>query len=336
MSFPLEFHLHTKNTMYNLHSFGHMISDDVRVHAYARALEQSVKPGMTVVDLGAGTGIFSMLACRYGAEKVHAIELSDCVSVGRELTAANGFADRIVWHHRDSHEVTLPEPADLLVADIRGLLPFVGNSIATLTDARDRLLAPGGILIPQRDTCWAALAESPELEMDSTRPWRGNHFDFDWQPARKRLANRLHGTTVKPENLISDSGQWCSLDYRSIRDPSVGGEIILTAKRDAIAHGLYVWFDAELTDSVRFSAGPEGPSPSVYGAAFLPFSEPVKISAGTLAHIIISAKLVNENYVFIWRTRINEHSFHQSTFNSLPLDNEILRRAAKRNDEDPS
>lgn len=322
--------------MYNLHSFGHMISDDVRVHAYAKALEQSVKSGMTVVDLGAGTGIFSMLACRYGAKKVHAIELSDCVAVGRELSVANVFSDRIVWHHGNSFEVTLPEPADLLVADIRGLLPFVRNSIATLIDARDRLLRPGGIFIPQRDTCWAALAESPELEMEATRPWRGNHFDFDWQPACKRLANRLHSTTVKPENLISDSAQWCTLDYRTIHDPSVEGEIILTVKRDAIAHGLYVWFDAELTDSVRFSAGPEGPSPSVYGAAFLPFSEPVKTSAGTRARISIAAKSVSGNYLFIWRTQIGEHYFHQSTFNSLPLDNKILRRAAKRYAGDPS
>jgi type I protein arginine methyltransferase len=320
--------------MYDLHSFGNMIGDDVRINSYAKALEQSVKPGMTVVDLGAGTGIFSMLACRYGAAKVHAIELSDCVSVGRELTAANGFSDHILWHHSKSFDVTLPEQADLLVADIRGRLPFFANNIETLADARDRFLAPGGILIPQRDTCWAALVESPELEMAATRPWKVNHFGFDWEPARNRLANGLHGTPLKPETLISDSAQWCSLDYRTIIDPSSEGEVTLTANRDAVAHGFFVWFDAELTDSVRFSAGPEGPSPIVYGAVFLPFIEPVNIRAGTQARISIAAKFVGGNYVFMWRTRINDHCFNQSTFHSLPLDHDILRRAAKRAAED--
>jgi type I protein arginine methyltransferase len=305
--------------MYDLYSFGHMVSDDVRIHAYAKALEQSVKPGMTVVDLGAGTGIFSMLACRYGAKKVHAIE----------LTAANGFADRIEWHHHKSFDVTLPEPADLLVADIRGRLPFLRNNISTLADARDRFLAPAGVLIPQRDTCWAALAESPELEIEATRPWENNHFDFDWQPARKRLANCWYGTSLRPEALISDSSKWCTLDYRTISDPSAEGEVTLTANRDAVAHGFFVWFDAELTDDVRYSAGPEGPSPCVYGAAFFPFTDPVKISAGTSARISIAARFLGDDYVWMWSTRINDHHFRQSTFNSIPLDNEILRRAAK-------
>jgi type I protein arginine methyltransferase len=322
--------------MYNLHSFGHMIGDDVRIHAYAKALEHSVKPGMTVVDLGAGTGILSMLACRYGAAKVHAIELSDCASVGRELSAANGFADRIEWHHKNSFDVTLPERADLLVADLRGKLPFLRNNIATLADARDRFLAPAGVLIPQRDSCWVALAESPELETESVRPWKDNHFDFDWQPAIKRLSNRWHGTSLKPETLISDSAQWCSLDYRTISDPNAGSEVILTANRDATAHGFYVWFDAELTESVRYSGGPEGPSPFVYGAAFFPFSEAVKMSAGTTARIHISARFMDGDYIWAWRTQINEHRFRQSTFNSIPLDNEILRQAAKRIADNPS
>lgn len=317
--------------MYDLHSFGRMIGDDVRIHAYAKALEHSVKPGMTVVDLGAGTGIFSMLACRYGAAKVHAIELSDCASVGRELSAANGFADRIEWHHKKSFDVTITERADLLVADIRGRLPFFGNNIETLADARDRFLAPAGTLIPRRDSCWVALAESPDLATELTRPWKDNHFDFKWQPAIKRLTNRWHGTSLKPETLISDSAQWCSLDYRTISDPNAGGEVTVTANRDATAHGFYLWFDAELTEDVSYSGGPEGPSPSVYGAAFFPFSEPVKVSAGTSASIHISARLMDGDYVWGWNTRIADHHFRQSTFNSLPLDNEILRRAAKDN-----
>ena len=322
--------------MYDLYDFGHMIGDDVRVHAYAQALEQSIKPGMTVVDLGAGTGIFSMLACRFGAKKVHAIELADCASIGRELTAVNGFADRIEWHHSKSFDVSIPEPADLLVSDIRGRLPFLENNIATLADARDRLLSPEGILIPQRDTCWIALAESAELEGEATRPWKENHFDFDWEPARKRLANRWYGTPLKPETLVSDSAQWCTLDYRTISDPSAEGEVTVTANRDAIAHGFFVWFDAELTDGVRYSAGPEGPSPSVYGAAFFPLPEPVKVSAGTPARISIAARFVGDNYVWTWNTRIDEHRFRQSSFHSRPLDNEILRRAAKRIDANES
>lgn len=316
--------------MYDLHRFGQMIADDVRIRAYARALEETVKPGMTVVDLGAGPGVLSMLACRFGAARVHAIDLSDCTSVGRELSAANGFGDRIEWHHADSMKVSLDQPADLLVADIRGSLPFLRNNLLTLADARDRLLADGGILIPLEDRCYAALAEAPECYAEATRPWKDNHFDFNWGPAEARLANLWRRYDVDPELLISAPAHWCKLDYRTLSEPDVDGRLKLTVERDAVAHGFFLWFDAALTETVRFSGGPAGPRPVVYGAGFFPFPEPVKVAAGDPAIVDLSARLVGDDYVWVWRSALGGRRFRQSTFQGMPLDNEILRRAAHK------
>ena len=43
------------------------LSDRNRLDVYARAIAELVKPGAVVVDLGAGTGIMGLLACRAGA-----------------------------------------------------------------------------------------------------------------------------------------------------------------------------------------------------------------------------------------------------------------------------
>ena len=53
--------------MYQLDQFALMFTDRIRMDAYAAAIQKSVKPGDTVVDLGSGLGIFALLACKAGA-----------------------------------------------------------------------------------------------------------------------------------------------------------------------------------------------------------------------------------------------------------------------------
>jgi predicted RNA methylase len=48
---------------YRIAGYGDMIRDTTRMDAYIRALQQAVRPGCTVLDIGSGTGIFSLLAC---------------------------------------------------------------------------------------------------------------------------------------------------------------------------------------------------------------------------------------------------------------------------------
>ena len=43
---------------------GSMLADRVRTDSYAAALERTVRPGCVVLDVGTGTGMLAMLACR--------------------------------------------------------------------------------------------------------------------------------------------------------------------------------------------------------------------------------------------------------------------------------
>lgn len=72
---------------YSIAAFGAMIADDVRMSAYALALERTIRPGCTVLDIGTGTGVMALLACRFGAGKVVAIEPDDVIEVARQRRA---------------------------------------------------------------------------------------------------------------------------------------------------------------------------------------------------------------------------------------------------------
>src|SRR5262245_60075461 len=51
-----------------------MVQDRGRHARYAEAFRKSFTPGCTVLDIGAGTGLFAMLAAREGAGRVVACE----------------------------------------------------------------------------------------------------------------------------------------------------------------------------------------------------------------------------------------------------------------------
>lgn len=57
-----------------------------------RALEQAVKPGETVLDLGCGSGILSIAALKLGAVSAQAVDIDDkCLDVAYENAALNGI-----------------------------------------------------------------------------------------------------------------------------------------------------------------------------------------------------------------------------------------------------
>src|SRR5262245_32729841 len=180
--------------MYSVSSYGFMIADSARMDAYAEALRRAVKPDSVVLDIGAGTGIFSLLACRFGARKVYAIEPDDTIRVACEIAAANGYSDRIEFIQKLSTEVTLPELADVLISDMRGLLPFLGRHISNVADARERLLKPGGTLIGRRDDIWAAIVEAEETYNEYLGPWE--KYDLDMTAARRIVTNTI-GWTIR-------------------------------------------------------------------------------------------------------------------------------------------
>ena len=155
--------------MYSVLSYGRMAVDAVRMDAYSRAIERTVRPGSIVVDLGCGTGIMSLLALRAGARRVHAVEMDPAVWLARDLARANGFGDKLVVHHGSSFDLTLDEPADVVLGDLRGSFPLFGKNLATMEDAKRRLLAPSGVLIGARDRLFVALAETEALRQDLSR-----------------------------------------------------------------------------------------------------------------------------------------------------------------------
>lgn len=310
-----------------------MIADKGRMDAYVKALRQSVKPDSTVLDIGTGTGIFALLACQFGAKKVYAIEPSDAIQVAREIAAANGYADRIEFIQKLSTEVNLPQLADVIISDIRGILPLFQQHIPAIVDARKRLLSPDGILIPQCDTLWAAVVEVPHLYSRIVSAWDDNAYGLDMKAARQIVTNIWSKGRVAPAQLLTTPQSWATLDYSTIESSDVSAQINWDVARSGRAHGLSVWFDATLAEGIGFSNAPGMPE-LIYGIAFFPWTKPVFLELGERVSVSLQANLVGDNYIWRWHTCVLNNSgniktkFQQSTFFAMPLPPAELRKGS--------
>lgn len=320
--------------MYSVHSYGQMLADASRMEAYSAALQRAVKPGLVVLDLGCGPGVFALLACKLGARRVYAVEPDNVIQIAREAAMANHFGDRIEFFQNVSTEITLPERADVIISDLRGVLPWYQQHIPSIVDARNRFLEPGGILIPHRDVLWAAVIDAPDRYQEIVAPWQSNGLDLS--AAKRVVTNTWRKTRIKTDELLVQPSRWATLDYYEIQSANIRAEIVWQIARSGTAHGLAVWFDSELIDEIGFSNHPDGPE-LIYGNGLFPFSQPIEVVEGDRVEVTLRADFIRDDYVWRWDTKFfsagesvePKMSFKQSTFLGAPLSPEQMRKQAE-------
>jgi type I protein arginine methyltransferase len=317
--------------MYSLEQYGAMIADRVRTDAYAEAIARAVKPGDVVVDLGCGPGWMTLAACRAGAKRVYALEIGESIAYARQVVVANGFADRACFVHGPSQKARLPEPANVIVSDLRGTLPLSNDGIAATNALRNRFLAKGGILIPERDVLYAAPVCMPDFYAQMLKPWESEPGGANMSAVLPSVLNTLYATQIKAESLVSDAEPWHTIDYQNgAADSAATGTPTFHAARDATIHGIGLWFETVLFGDIGYSSGPGGAT--IYGQCFLPLLEPVPVREGQEMQVSLQARLIGGKYLWCWDTVFEDQAtgkkrrFSQSTFQSAAFSREVLQR----------
>jgi len=171
------------------------VADRVRLEAFRAAIARILRPGDRVADLGCGSGVLGLLCLQAGASHVYAIDSTAMIEVARQTLERAGFADRCTLIHAHSHRATLPGPVDVVICDHVGYFGFDYDIAHTLQDARRRLLAPGGRMIPGRIGLEVAAIESNAARTKVDR-WRteGVPQEFHW--LRRHAANAKHAVEL--------------------------------------------------------------------------------------------------------------------------------------------
>jgi protein arginine N-methyltransferase 1 len=248
-----------------------MIEDRARTGAYEEAIRRGIGPADTVLDFGCGLGILAMFAAKAGARKVYAVDRLPIVRLAHEIAKANGFSS-IDFMYEPGHELSLPEKVNVIVSEWMGHFALREGMLGPLCDARDRLLLPGGRMIPERVTMKAALVRERGYH-EKRCFFKKKPYGLDFSSAAQWAFSELSNEEILPEELLWPSATMATLDLATIKGPPALVEGELVPESPCTVYGIAGWFEADLGQGVRLDAGPLA-LPTHWQQLFFPFAEP--------------------------------------------------------------
>ena len=220
----------------NLHEQEKMLADRVRMDFYHAAIKRCIKPGDVAIDLGTGTGILAAFAEQRGAAKVFAIDHSRSIlDIAKKVAAANNIT-KVEYVRKHSSEFRLDgdKKVDVIIHEQMGDCLFDEDMVKNVCDIRDRLLKPGGLILPSTFDLFVE-----PVKLDDMR-----HVPFIWDL-------QVHGidfSCMRSDKKRQDD------DYYHLRscDPSLVDYFLGTPK-PAYSVDLGTLVEAEMPTSLAFS-----------------------------------------------------------------------------------
>lgn len=225
-----------------------MLRDTVRIQRYKNAILSCAQlfKDKVVMDVGAGTGILSILCAQAGAKVVYAVEPSSVANIIPSVAEENNVSGVIkVLKHR-VEDVSLPdeEKVDVIISEWMGFYLLHEGMLDSVLTARDRHLKPGGKLFPEEACIWCAPCSLPQQYdfWDDIAECRMQAVGQKWRCEKSQAPQIFQ---VNEKDLISDACEICKLDLNSLTSKDLdclSNTFIAAANREGKYQGLCVWF----------------------------------------------------------------------------------------------
>ncbi len=151
-------------------AFGTGLHETTRLVAQALAAHASELAGITLFDVGCGSGVLALIALALGAPRAIAVDIdSESIDVTRENAQRNAMTDRIDASTTAIEDVALVSPVVVANIEARVLIPMAAELARHVTP--NGLLLLSGILVPQKDDVRAAYPDFELLEAPEMGEW---------------------------------------------------------------------------------------------------------------------------------------------------------------------
>jgi type I protein arginine methyltransferase len=263
-----------------------MLADGPRMAFYAAAVARRVRPGDRVIDLGTGTGILAAFAARRGAARVYALDHSDILRQARRLAEANGLAnvEFVATHSRD---FALPERVDVILHEQMGDYLFDEAMVGNVLDLRDRLLRPGGLVVPSR---FEFFCEPAKVRDERHIPflWELKVDGYDYacleseRPENSDYYRHMGCDPGMIEHFLGAASPALEIDLMTLRpeEPAKELTIVRAVVNPGRLDGFVVFFRALDGDDLALSSSPLDPGRAPHWGFRILRTEKAEFAAG--------------------------------------------------------
>ncbi|KAK9493661.1 S-adenosyl-L-methionine-dependent methyltransferase [Lipomyces doorenjongii] len=287
-----------------------MLKDSIRTDSYRDFIydNKDIFKDKIVLDVGCGTGILSMFAAKAGARKVYAVDNSDIIEKAIANVHENGL-DRIIQCYRGKiEEIRLPvAKVDIIVSEWMGYALLYEAMLDSVLVARDKYLAPGGLMVPSEVRLLVAGLRDTEFINDKVNFWN-DIYGFKMSAMKPRIYDDVLIENFKPSSIIHAEPytfRVLPLHDVTISDLEFTSPIRVPIPNqpnafDGIVDGLVIYFDNYFTrshdevipedaraetfrpgnGSLGFTTGPWGPKYTHWRSGALLFNKPLQVPAG--------------------------------------------------------
>jgi len=243
-----------------------MLKDEVRTLTYRNSIyhNKHLFRGKVVLDVGCGTGVLSMFAAKAGAAKVIGIECSSICDYAKKIVQANKLDHIVTLIKGKVEEVELPvEKVDIILSEWMGYCLFYESMLNTVLYARDKWLAPNGMIFPDQATLYITAIEDRQYKDDKINWWDNVH-GFDMSCIRDVAISEPLVDVVEPKQLVTGSCVVKEINLYTVQEGDLDftNGFNLSVTRSDYIQALVTYFSVEFTKCHKrtgFTTAPEMP-----------------------------------------------------------------------------
>lgn len=262
------------------------LNDRVRLRAFQSILS-SLK-GKTVLHIGCGMGLFSMMMARALAKSVLAVDSSTIVEAAAVVAQQNNIQNLTFQRCLKLTELAgRTEKFDVIVCEWMGSFLTNDAMLSDLCYVRDNLMAADGVICPDRANIHVVGISDYNYHFDSVEYW-DNVYGFSMKPMKKLVLEEasvchipkscistnsclLHTVAVKGYNDVDEHKNWTS-------------EFTINATVKSTLHFLTFYIDCSYTNAsdpgANFVIGFNPGGGNVWTEVSVPLSEAIPVCAG--------------------------------------------------------
>lgn len=282
-----------------------MMNDDPRNQAYKEALVKTINEDTRVLEIGSGSGLLAMLAAQSGTnKKVTTCEMTPVIaSVAKEIIELNGFGKSVEVLAKASKDISigkdLTDKADLIVSEVISN-EFLGEGVLdTVEDAKKRLLAPDGRMIPESGCIMINLVGGEAI---GKKLYIGDVLGFNLEPFNKIKPRKISiDQQMNSVELFTNDAVAFQFNFQEKDQfPREVKTLELKLQKTGKCFGIIQWVLLRLVDEIVFENHPvKQVAESAWHPMFYPFYKPLNLTKNQVIQIQATHNRTSANFKLI-------------------------------------